>query len=73
MMGSTFSCTVTSCGQQKEFTVSVISLDYFEATCNHSIVWLWRRQGAWTGSTNAYCEETVQAIGAAIDRHYNFS
>ena len=51
----------------------MISLDYYEATCNQSIVWLWRKGGAWSGSTNTYCEETVQAIGAAIDRHYKFS
>ena len=72
-MGNTFSCIINSCGKQKEFTVSVISIDYYEATCNQAVIWLWRRGGQWSGSTNSYCEETVQAIGAAIDRHYKMA
>ena len=62
-----FKKTVSSCGKEKEFEVRRLSLNLYEAHSGYFFLQLWKTADSWKGSTNFFCEETIQAVGKTID------
>ena len=63
-----FKASIQSCGKEKEFEVSELSMNLFEARSELLMVWLWKEAEQWKGESNHFCDETITVIGLAIER-----
>jgi hypothetical protein len=67
MIGPLFHKEISSCGSKKDFVVSKISHNLYEAKAASHVALLWKEGEQWKSSSNFICEEMAAIIGNEIE------
>ena len=69
MFGEMFRKEITSCGNTKEFSITKMSQNLYEAKAEENVALLWKEGDQWKSSSNFVCDETAALLGAAISSY----